>query len=193
MAQDAFLIAAGLSAACASAALRRAWSLPRRSPAWNGVGWGLFGLGAVLGWVGAGAWGTAMAALSGMATALLFLAYAATTAPAAANARASNRRVGALPEGSERWRLGRRIGTFLIVVLAASIVSVGLAIAARSLLAWSGAGEADANVASFYVMPLAWALLAFLVLMEESRARQWRLLALSAVPGLVAVVAGLAA
>lgn len=189
---DALLIAASASAAGGSAALRFAWSLPRRSRAWNSLGWGLFALGAVLGWLSAGAWGAAIASLFGMAAALLFLAYAAATAPAT-TAKASNRRAGALPEGGEPWRIGRRIGTFAIVVLVAMIVSVGLAVAARGLVAWSGAGDANANVASFFVMPLAWTLLAFALLMEERRARQWRLLALCAVPGVLAVVAGVAA
>jgi len=191
--ENALLIAAGIGAACGSAALRFAWSLPRRSRTWNGIGWGLFGLGLVLGWLAAGAWGASIAALAGMTAALLILAYAAATAPAAAGAKASNRRAGALPEGSEPWRLGRRIATFLIVTLAAMIVSVGLAVAARELIVWSGAGEANANVGSFFVMPLAWALLAFALLMEERRVRQWRLLALCAVPGVLAVAAGVAA
>jgi hypothetical protein len=189
---DALLIAASASAAGGSAALRFAWSLPRRSPAWNSLGWGLFALGAVLGWLSAGAWGAAIASLFGMAAALLFLAYAAATAPAT-TAKASNRRAGALPEGGEPWRIGRRIGTFAIVVLVAMIVSIGLAVAARGLIAWSGGGDANANVASFFVMPLAWTLLAFALLMEERRARQWRLLALCAVPGVLAVVTGVVA
>jgi hypothetical protein len=192
MMSDGLLIAAGASAACGSAALRFAWSLPKRSPAWNSAGWGLFALGVVLGWVSAGAWGTAVASLFGMAAALLILAYAAGSAPTTTN-KASNRRAGALPESGEPWQLGRRIVTFLIVVLVAMIVSVGLALAARGLVAWSGAGDANANVASFFVMPLAWTLLAFAVLMEERRAKQWRLLAMSAVPGIVAVIIGVAA
>jgi len=189
---EALLTAGSIAAAGGAAALRFAWSLRRRSLAWNGVGWGLFALAAALGWLSAGAWGTAVAALAGMAAALLLLAYAAATAPPSANGKASNRRVGALREGREPWRLGRRIGTFLIVVPIAMIVSVGLALALRGVLAWSGAGEANANVASFFVMPLAWALLGFTLLMEERRAKQWRLIAMSAVPGIVSAAVGLA-
>lgn len=190
---DALIIAAGASAAGGSAALRFAWSLPRRSIGWNAAGWGLFALAALLGWLGAGAWGTAVASLFGMGAALLLLAHAAMTTRAPAGAKASNRRAGALPERGEPWRLGRRIVTFLISGPAAMIVSVGLALAARGLLVWSGAGEANANVASFFVMPLGWALLAFLLLMEVRRARQWRLLALAAAPGAAAMLSGLAA
>jgi hypothetical protein len=193
MTGDALLIAAASSGAGGGAVLRYAWALTRRSPGWNAAGWGLFALSLVCGWTGAGAWGASIAALFGMSMALLLLGYAAATAPLPTNAKASNRRVGALPEGGEPWRLGRRIGTLLMVMVAALIVALGLALATRGLLAWAGAGEANANVASFYVMPLAWALLAFLLLMEERRARQWRLLALTAVPGVVAVAAGMAA
>ena len=192
MTGDMLLIAAGISGAGGGAMLRYAWAMPRRSTGWNAAGWGLFALGLIVGWIGAGAWGASIAALFSMGMALLLLGYAAATAPPPTNAKASNRRVGALPEGSEPWRLGRRIVTFLIVMVAAMIVALGLALAVRGLLAWGGAGEANANVASFYAMPLAWALLAFLLLMEERRARQWRLLAFSAVPGVIAVVTGMA-
>jgi hypothetical protein len=189
-----FLLGAGCaSAAAGSAILRRAWSLPRRSWAWNGTGWGLFALGAVLGWQAAGAWGTAVAALFGMGVALMLLAHAATTAPRTNTGKASNRRVGALPQAGEPWRIGRRIGTFMITIFAAVLVSVGLGLSARGLLAWVGGGEANANVASFFVMPLAWGLIIYALLMEERRARQFRLLAILAVPGVVATVVGLAA
>ena len=190
MAGEVLLVLAGASAAGCSLVLRFAWSLPRRSSAWNAMGWGLFGLGTLLGWSSAGAWGSAVASLFGMASALLLLGHAAVKAPPATGARASNRRAGMLPAGGEPWHLRRRIATFLIVVLGAMVVSVGLAVAARGLVAWSGAGEANANVASFFTMPLAWALLAFALLVEERRARQWRLLAVSAVPGVLAAMAG---
>ena len=190
---DPMLFAASAGTALGSAVLRYAWSLPRRSRSWNGIGWGLFALGALLGAVSAGAWGVAVAALFGMGTALIFLAHAAATARATTEARASNRRAGALPEGSEPWRIGRRIVTFLIVMLVAMIVSIGLAVAIRSLFAWGGAGEANANVAGLFAMPVAWALLVFVLLMEEDRAQQWRLLAMFAVPGALAAIVGAAA
>jgi xanthine/uracil permease len=79
-----------------------------------------------------------------------------------------------------------------MIVLAAMVVSLGIALATRGLFAWGGAGEANANVASFFMMPLAWAVLAFFLLLEEQRARQWRLLAVAAAPGVLAVAAGLA-
>ncbi len=189
---DAFLVVAGISAVGGCVALRRAWSLPRRSPQWNATGWGLFAVAAVLGWLGAGAWGVSVAGLCGMGAALVLLAYAAATAPAVDRARASNRRAGALPAAGEPWRVGRRIATFAIVVLVAAIVSIGLGLAARAILGWAGAGEANAITMGFFTMPLAWALLVFAVMLEERRARQWRLLALASVPGVLAVAGGLA-
>jgi hypothetical protein len=130
MTGDALLIAAATSGAGGGALLRYAWALPRRSPRWTGAGWGLFALSLTCGWKAAGAWGASIAALFGMSMALLLLGYAAATAPRPTNAKASNRRVGALPESGEPWRLGRRIGTFLIVMVAALIVALGLALAA---------------------------------------------------------------
>lgn len=193
MMDDMILIAAGASAACGCAALRYAWSLPQRSPVWNAAGWGLLALGVVLGWSAAGAWGSAVASLVGMAAAMVFLAYSAWTAPIRVAGKASNRRVGALPEAGEARHIRRRVMTFLIVVVGAWIVSTGIAVAARSLMAWAGAGEANANVTAFFVIPLAWTALAFALLMEERRSRQWRMLAICAVPGIVATAIGLSA
>ena len=192
MSSDALIMAASASAACGSAALRFAWSRPRRSMAWNGVGWGLFALAAVLGAFGAGAWGIAVASMWGMAAALLLLTHAALMSPADKAAKASNRRVNMLPQGNEPLHLVRRIVTFLIVALTAMIVSIGLALAARSLVFLSGAGEANANVMAYYAQPIAWGLLAYALLMMECRASQWKLLLACAVPGAIALAAGMA-
>src|SRR3546814_18496318 len=104
---DTLLILAGVSAACGSAALRHAWSLHRRSSLWNAAGWGLFLLGVVAGWWGAGAWGVSVASLVGMSAALLILSHAAITSPAAdsAKARSEERRVGTecVSTCSSRW------------------------------------------------------------------------------------------
>lgn len=192
MIADIPLVVAGASAACGSAVLRFAWSRPRRSLPWNVAGWGLFGLAILAGWLAAGAWGVAVANLWGMGVAMILLSHAALTSPAAAGAKASNRRVNMLPQGGEPLRLVRRIVTFLIVALIAMIVSIGLAMATRSLLIWFAASEANANVAGLFIMPVAWALLSYTLLMEERRMRQWRLLLIYAVPGILALVTGLA-
>jgi len=160
---------------------------------WNAAGWGLFALGATAGWGSAGAWGLTVATLWGMGAALLLLTHAAWASPATAGGRASNRRVNLLPQGNEPLHLARRINSFLMVALAALIVSVGLGIATWALLDRLGAHAADSLVLALFVMPFAWGLLAYALLMQESRARQWRLLLLCAVPGAIALVTGLAA
>ena len=193
MAGDMSLWIAAVAMAGGSATLRWTWSLPSRSAAFNGVGWALYAIGAVLGWVAGGAWGVATVSLFGMGAALLCLAVAGLTAPAGSPFKASNRRVGALPGPGERWHLGRRVATFLLIVLAAAIVSVGIALAVRGIVTLLGGKEADALVAGLFALPVAWALLGYALLMEERRMRQWRLLTLWALPGVVATVAGLAA
>jgi len=160
---------------------------------WNAGGWGLFALAIVIGWLAAGAWGVAVAALWGMGAAMLLLGHAAVTSLAAPGAKPSNRRVNMLPQGGEPLHLVRRIITFLIVALVAMIVSIGLALATRSILLWTGASEANAVVMAFFAMPVAWAFLSYALLMTESRARQWRLLLIYAVPGLIALGMGLVA
>lgn len=190
----AFLLTmACLCAAGGAVSLRLAWGRMYRSVPLNATGWGLFALAAILAWPAAGAWGEAISASFGMGAALLLLAHAAAVTPAVPGAKASNRRVGMLPGKGEALNLARRFVTFCIVALLAMIVSIGVAIAAKSALALAGASEANAIVAAFFVMPLAWAILAFILLMQERRARQWRLLLLWAVPGIFALFGELAA
>lgn len=182
------LLIGSATAMAGIAALRFAWSRSRRSLVWTGGGWGLLAFGALAGAIGAGAWGMAVAALFGMGTALLLLTHAAVTSPVAAGAKASNRRAGMLPQGGEPRYVWRRVVTFFMVVFGAMIVAAGLAIAVRCLLAWAGVGEADANVSALFAMPLACTGLAYALLMETRRARQWRLLAMAAAPGLVSII-----
>lgn len=183
---------AGAGAVGGAAALRFAWSQPTRSMIWNGVGWGLFLVATLSAWGGAGAWGVAMAALWGMGAAMLLLAHAALTAPAIPGAKASNRRANMLPQGGEPKFLWRRIVTFLIVIFAAMIVSIGIGIAARAVALLFSASEANANVIAFFAMPLVWVWLSYALLMEHRRLRQWRMLLLWAAPGLLATILGLA-
>lgn len=192
MSGDSLLAVACVSAACGGAALRYGWSLPRRSSLWNGVGWGCYGLAGITGWLASGAWGVAIAALVAMAVIVPILTHSALTSPPASEAKASNRRVNMLPEHGEPLRFGRRIATFLMVAIAALFVSIGLGIAARALLLALNVTEANASVASFSTMPLAWTILAYVLLMQDGRAAQWKVLALWAAPGLVTLAAGLA-
>lgn len=147
----------------------------------------------VAAWFSAGAWGVAVCALWGMGTATMLLAQAALSAPALPGAKASNRRANMLPQGGEALFLQRRIITFLIVIIAAMLVSIGIGIAARALALLLGAREANANVLAFFAMPLAWVWLSYALLMEHRRAWQWRMLMLWAVPGGLAIIMGLTA
>lgn len=153
------------------AALRLAWAQANRSRVRNGIGWSLLAAGAIAGGAGAGAWGVAVASLFPMGLALALLAVAAANSPPG-KARASNRRVNMLPEAGEPKRLGRRIGTFLIVVIAGLASSIALAVAIRAAGAALGWSEADAIAAAFFTVPIVWGILAFVLLMQQSRRAQ---------------------
>jgi hypothetical protein len=170
-------------------ALRFAWSLPRRSAAWNGIGWGLLALSAVGAGTAEGAWGIAVAAIGAMGTAMILLAVAGIRSPRG-RAAASNRRVGMLPEGAEPRRIGRRFGTFALVVLAGFAVAVGLAMSVRGLGGLIGWSEANANALALFVAPLAWAILATVLLMQTRRRNQLATLALCCLPVLPVILSG---
>jgi hypothetical protein len=146
------IIVGAIAAAAAIGVLRLSWSRSVRSAPLNALGWGLLVLAAVLGWQGAGAWGAAVVALVGMATALAILAIAAATAPTG-RALASSRRVRMLPEAGEPRRIGRRLGTFLIVLPLALLVSLGLAVVVRAIASLAGASEADSVTLAFFAHP----------------------------------------
>jgi hypothetical protein len=170
-------------------ALRFAWSLPRRSATWNGIGWGLLALSAIGAGTAEGAWGIAVAALGAMGTAMILLAVAGIRSPRG-RAAASNRRVGMLPEGAEPRRIGRRFGTFALVILAGFAVAVGLAISVRGLGGLLGWSEANANALALFVTPLAWAVLATVLLMQTRRRSQIATLALCCLPVLPVLLSG---
>lgn len=176
MAGEALFVAATGGAIMAVAVLRLSWARPQRSAALNAGGWLLLALSLASGWAYAGAWGVTILSLWTMAAAFVALAVAAWTSPPARR-KASNRRAGLLPEAGEPLRLGRRITTFLIVVLAGMVSAVALGLAIRWLSLLTGASEANANVLALFVVPLGWTILAFLILMTESRRRQIAILA----------------
>ncbi|MBT2132967.1 hypothetical protein KK137_01355 [Croceibacterium sp. LX-88] len=170
-------------------ALRYAWSLPRRSPVANGTGWALLGLATILAAVTDGAWGVSVAALGAMLTAFAILAVAGIRSPEK-SAKASNRRVGMLPEQGEPKRIGRRVVTFLLLIVAGFAVSVGLGLAMRglgSLLGWS---ESNANVLALYSVPLTWSVLVTAMLMQQTRRSQVLLLLACCIPVLPVLVSG---
>lgn len=171
MSGDVLMWLAALAGMGGVAVLRLAWSRTKRSAVLNGIGWSLLGGGVAVGGVAEGAWGVAIALLFAMSAAFVVLAVAGARAPER-KAKASNLRVGLLPEGNEPRRIGRRIGTFVLTVVAGFAVSVGLGLAVRGvggLLGWS---DANANVVALYCVPLAWAVLMFVLLMQEKRRSQ---------------------
>ena len=170
-------------------ALRRAWSLPRRSATANGAGWGLLALSALIAGLAEGAWGMSVAALTTMLAAFAALAIAAWRSPPA-RAKASNRRAGMLPEAGEPRRIGRRVATFLLVIVAGLVASIALALALRGLGGALGWSEANANVLALYSVPVTWAVLAFVLLMQQSRRSQVLTLLMCCVPALPVLLNG---
>lgn len=162
-----------LWAACALAlagiaVLRFAWSLPHRSGAWNGAGWAALAASAGCGWWSAGAWGASVAALCAIAAAFVALAVAGWRSPPG-RATGSNRRTGMLPEPGEPRRIGARLVTFLAVIPGGLLGALALALAVRGLGIASGWGEANGNVAGLFAVPLAWAILSTVLLMQGRR------------------------
>lgn len=169
---DGMLGLAALAALGGVGLLRWSWSLPHRSTLANLAGWGLLAAAAGLAAGLAGAWGVAVVSLAGMAGAVLLLGWAAATSPAG-RARASDRRVRMLPEGGEPARIGGRLLTFALVVVAGLAASIALAIATREAAVAIGWNEADANASALFAVPLAWGVLASVLLMLDTRGKQF--------------------
>jgi hypothetical protein len=171
------------------AVLRLAWSLPRRSRFANGGGWAMLLAATIGGALADGAWGVAVVWLLAMLAAFAALAHAGATAPAG-KAKASNRRVGMLPESGEPRRVGRRVVTFLLLIVAGFAVSIGLGLAVRGLGGVLGWSEANANVLALFTVPVAWSVLVFMLLMQQSRRSQVLTLLACCVPVLPVLVSG---
>lgn len=186
---DAGLGLAALGSLGGVAVLRWSWSLARRSTLANLAGWGL--LAASLGLAAgiAGAWGVSVVALVGMTGAAALLGWAAATSPKG-RAKASDRRVRMLPEAGEPARPGGRVLTFAMVVLAGLAASIALAIALRGAALGVGWSEADANASALFAVPLAWGVLASVLLLLDSRRQQVTALIVTALPLVPALLAG---
>ncbi|TKD49876.1 hypothetical protein [Sphingomonas baiyangensis] len=159
---------AGLLGAGGVGVLRHAWSLPQRSPGWNAAGWLAIAAAVVVAWGHSGAWGVSVAALVTTTAAFVALGVAGATAPRG-RAASSNRRAGMLPQPGEPRHLARRLGTFAIVMPLGFAVALLLGLATRGLGMALGWGEANANVAALFVVPLGWAVLATVLLMQTRR------------------------
>ncbi|WP_156141030.1 hypothetical protein [Sphingomonas sp. 37zxx] len=153
------------------AALRYGWSQPKRSAAINALGWAALIASVGSGWLDSGAWGVAVAALVTMTAAFTALAIAAARSPQG-RAASPSRRAGMLPPPGEPRRIGRRVATFVMVVPGGFFASVALALSVRGFGMWLGWGEANANVAALYTVPITWAMLATALLMQTRRRSQ---------------------
>lgn len=163
--------------------LRRAWGLPRRSAAANGIAWALMLAGAVSALAGSGAWGLAVVSLVGMATAALLLAHAGWTSPRG-KARGLDRRAHMLPESGEPRHLGRRLLTFVLTVPLGFTASLLGALGVRALTGMAGLSDADGNAMVLLLAPVFWAFLVFWLLMLSTRREQCAWLAAPAIAGL---------
>ena len=161
--------------------LRLAWSLPRRSTVGNAAGWGLLLASVVGAALADGAWGVAVAAMLAMGAALVALAVAGAGSPRGRIA-ASNRRVGMLPEGREPRRIGRRLGTFALVIFGGLAASLILALGVRGIGGMLDWHEANSNALALFTVPLGWGIVSTVLLMQTTRRNQFATLALCSLP-----------
>ena len=171
------------------AVLRAAWARNTRSPMLTVAGWGLLAVSTLAGGMLGGAWGVAAAWMVAMAAALVAIAHAGAKAPRSARASTPTRKAGIAPPG-EPLHLGRRMLTFVIAVPLALASSIAFAVGLRAALVLLGAGEANANAVGLFAVPLAWGILACVVLMRERRGAQVATLSLYALAILVSLVPG---
>ncbi|WP_184075032.1 hypothetical protein [Sphingomonas prati] len=176
----------GLWVACALGAgavgvLRGARSLERRASGWNSLGWGLIVASVLSGWAAAGAWGVSVAALVTMGAAFVALTVAAIRCPRG-RAVAAGRRVAV--QAREPRAIGRRVTTFVMVMPGGFAAAILLALGLRWLGLAVGWGEANANVAALYAVPVGWAVLITILLMQVRRRSQVATLLVSGATGL---------
>ncbi|WP_156841474.1 hypothetical protein [Novosphingobium aquimarinum] len=155
----------------------------------NGAGWACLAGAMVAGGAAAGAWGVSVAALAAMSMAFVLLCVAAFAAKNG-KATASQRRVGMWPDKREPLGLVRRCITFVVVAVLAGLVSIAIAVAIRGFGAAAGLVPADYNVLAVSIMPIAWAILAFALLMNPSRRSQAVILLACCLPAIPATLIG---
>jgi hypothetical protein len=170
---------AGAAGIAGVAVLRLGWGREQRSLLANAAGWLLLALSVAAGAAAGGAWGIAVASLPAMAAALLVLGHAGATSPAGRPQREDRITASERPP----LDLGRRFFTFLIVLLGL-VAALALAVAARGALLALGGSEADANATALFVVPLAWGVLGFVLLIQSARRTQLLTLAACTLPAL---------
>jgi len=176
---------AALLAVAGMIALRMGWG--RRQRALSVAGWAMLAGSAWAGAAAGGAWGVAVASLWAMGAACALIGWAAWQAPAPAAVRAGRTARALAPPPRAPLQIGGRLATFGIVAIGGLAASTALGLGAHWLTSIAGAGEANANVAMLYTLPVAWAVLAHL-LMTASRRSQGVIIAaclVTAVPALL--------
>ena len=162
---------AGALAVMGIALLRMSWGRPGRAAGLNALGWAALAIGVVIGGAVAGAWGIAVTSLFAVGTAIAILAKAVFEHPRRQRPARPLRETEAL-NGVGGTRIGQALATFAIAGPLALVVSVLFALAARLALIAAGAGEANGNVAVLGLVPLVWPILAFVLLITQTRGKQ---------------------
>jgi len=104
-----------------------------------------------------GAWGVALVALAGMATALAILLWAGWTSPARKRRPVREATSGSGGSLARGWPdLGRRIAVFVLAVPVAFGAALWLAFACQAGARRLGAGEADATALTLMLQPVLW-------------------------------------
>jgi len=140
-------------------------------------------------WSGAGAWGVSITALCGLGMAIFLLLVAAARS-AKGKGKASIPRAVILRDPGEPANLTRRTITFLLAVPGALATALAIGVASRGLVTALHWREANANALGLFVMPLAWAILLHVVLMQEHRKAQGLTLLAGGIPALAVIAAG---
>lgn len=169
--------------------LHVSWQRVIRSVVLNAVAWTMLLAGLILGARDAGAWGMTLVSMGAIGAALALLGWAAWMSPPG-KSKASSRRVNMLPEPGEPRMIGRRVLTFVLTVPLAFIVVMLVSVVARGVAVSAGWNEADANVLTLFLLPLLWAVLMALMLLETRRMRQYAMLALPALVSGGVLIAG---
>ena len=174
---------AGALAVMGIALLRMSWGRPGRAAGLNALGWAALAIGGAV----AGAWGIAVTSLFAVGTAIAILAKAVFEHPRRQRPARPLRETEAL-NGVGGTRIGQALATFAIAGPLALVVSVLFALAARLALIAAGAGEANGNVAVLGLVPLVWPILAFVLLITQTRGKQLLLTSAVAIAALALAV-----
>lgn len=172
-----------LAAALGVVLLRFGWG--RTGGVAVGGGWALIfaGLGMLV-W-GDGAWGLALGTSAAILAALGLLGQAALTTPAGRQAPVREPAPSLPLRGDGLRGIGRRVAVFLCVVPAAAATSVLIALAGQALARAAGWHPADSGVAGLVLFPVAWTILATMLLLKDGPLRMALILGLAGLPAFI--------